>query len=83
MTAKNVYDLHRGLLGFYPLTTMFGDTAIKLFDIRLASKPSGITNSEDDVPGDINCLSFIPVVIHCGTKLIPTIETLFKPSVYS
>lgn len=55
MTAKNVYDLHRGLLGLHPLTTKFGDTAIKLFDVRQVSKPTDGTNPEDDdVPGDID-----------------------------
>ncbi|XP_014473704.1 PREDICTED: methionyl-tRNA formyltransferase, mitochondrial isoform X2 [Dinoponera quadriceps] len=52
MTAKNVYDLHRGLLGLHPLTTKFRDTAIKLFDVRQVSKPIDGTNPEDDdVPG--------------------------------
>ncbi|XP_012232252.1 methionyl-tRNA formyltransferase, mitochondrial isoform X2 [Linepithema humile] len=51
MTAKNVYDLHRGLLGLYPLTTKFHNTTMKLFDIQQASKPSSETNPEDDVPG--------------------------------
>ncbi|KAL6420003.1 hypothetical protein ACFW04_011017 [Cataglyphis niger] len=34
MTAKNVYDLHRGLLGLYPLTTKFCDKTVKLFDVQ-------------------------------------------------
>ncbi|XP_032670483.1 methionyl-tRNA formyltransferase, mitochondrial [Odontomachus brunneus] len=52
MTAKNVYDLHRGLLGLYPLTTKFGDTAIKLLDVQQVSKPTDRTIPEDDdVPG--------------------------------
>jgi len=50
MTAKNVYDLHRGLLGLYPLTTKFNNKTIKLFDIRPVSK-SVTTNSESEVPG--------------------------------
>ncbi|KAH0947974.1 hypothetical protein HN011_006990 [Eciton burchellii] len=50
MMAKNVYDLHRGLLGLYPLTTTFNNKTIKLFDIRPASK-SVTTNSESEVPG--------------------------------
>ncbi|EFN79099.1 Methionyl-tRNA formyltransferase, mitochondrial [Harpegnathos saltator] len=55
MTAKNVYDLHRGLLELYPLTTKFGDTVIKLFDVRQVSKSTDGTNPEDDdVPGDID-----------------------------
>lgn len=51
MTAKNVYDLHRGLLGLYPLTTKFGDKTIKLFDVQQTSKPISGTNAENDVPG--------------------------------
>ncbi|KAM0731396.1 Methionyl-tRNA formyltransferase, mitochondrial [Formica fusca] len=51
MTAKNIYDLHRGLLGLYPLTTKFGDKTIKLFDVQQTSKPISGTNAENDVPG--------------------------------
>jgi len=50
MMAKNVYDLHRGLLGLYPLITKFNNKTIKLFDIRPASK-SVATNSGSEVPG--------------------------------
>ncbi|XP_072764719.1 methionyl-tRNA formyltransferase, mitochondrial isoform X2 [Anoplolepis gracilipes] len=50
-TAKNVYDLHRGLLGLYPLTTKFGDKTIKLFDVQQTSRPISGTNAENDVPG--------------------------------
>ncbi|EFN63933.1 Methionyl-tRNA formyltransferase, mitochondrial [Camponotus floridanus] len=51
MTAKNVYDLHRGLLGLYPLTTKFGDKTIKLFDVQQTSKPISRINAKNDVPG--------------------------------
>ncbi|XP_011695587.1 PREDICTED: methionyl-tRNA formyltransferase, mitochondrial isoform X2 [Wasmannia auropunctata] len=48
MTAKNVYDLQRALLGLYPLKTKFDDTYIKLRDVRQVSKPEG---RSADVPG--------------------------------
>ncbi|KAL6255112.1 hypothetical protein P5V15_013443 [Pogonomyrmex californicus] len=51
MTAKNVYDLHRGLLGLYPLKTKFDDKTIKLLDVQQTSKPKDGRNSENDVPG--------------------------------
>lgn len=50
MTAKNVYDLHRALLGVYPLKTQFDDTSIKLLDVRQTSKPKNEKNA--DVPGN-------------------------------
>lgn len=49
MTAKNVYDLHRALLGLYSLKTKFDDTGIKLLDVRQTSKPKDEKNA--DVPG--------------------------------
>lgn len=79
MTAKNVYDLHRGLLGLYPLTTKFHDTTIKLFDIQQASKPSSEINPEDDAPGNQSIVINYSCMIQCGTKLIPRIETLLNP----
>lgn len=39
MSAKNVYDLHRALLGLYPLTATFQDTKIKLRDVRNIGEP--------------------------------------------
>jgi len=50
MTAKNVYDLHRALLGLYPLKTKFDGMTIKLLNVRQTSKPRGGINM--DVPGD-------------------------------
>lgn len=52
MTAKNVYDLYRGLLGLYPLTTKFDDRTIKLLDIQQVTKPTNAMNPEDDTPGN-------------------------------
>ncbi|EZA61911.1 Methionyl-tRNA formyltransferase, mitochondrial [Ooceraea biroi] len=51
MTARNVYDLHRGLLGLYPLTTRFKNKTIKLFDVRQAPEPARATNPESEVAG--------------------------------
>ncbi|XP_020294744.1 methionyl-tRNA formyltransferase, mitochondrial-like isoform X5 [Pseudomyrmex gracilis] len=53
MTAKNVYDLYRGLLGLYPLTTKFDDRTIKLLDIQQVTKPTNAMNPEDDTPGSV------------------------------
>jgi len=50
MTAKNVYDLHRALLGLYPLKTKFDGMTIKLLNVRQTSKPRGGINM--DVPGN-------------------------------
>ncbi|KAG5315919.1 FMT protein, partial [Acromyrmex insinuator] len=49
MTAKNVYDLQRALLGLYPLKTKFEDVTIKLLDVRQTSKPEDARNV--DIPG--------------------------------
>lgn len=51
MTAKNVYDLYRGLLGLYPLTTKFDDRTVRLLDIRQVTKSTSATNP-DDAPGN-------------------------------
>lgn len=53
MTAKNVYDLYRGLLELYSLTTNFGDRKIKLFDIQQVLKLTNETTLENDLPGNI------------------------------
>ena len=39
MSAKNVYDLHRALLGLFPLTAKFQDTKIKLHDVKNIGEP--------------------------------------------
>lgn len=54
MTAKNVYDLHRGLLGLYSLKTKFDGMTIKLLDVQQTSKPRDGRNVPDvaDVPGN-------------------------------
>lgn len=50
MTAKNVYDLHRALVGLYLLKTNFDGTGIKLLDVRQTSKSRDEKNA--DVPGN-------------------------------
>ncbi|XP_071556094.1 methionyl-tRNA formyltransferase, mitochondrial isoform X1 [Temnothorax nylanderi] len=50
MTAKNVYDLHRALLGSYSLKTKFDGTGIKLLDVRQTSISSTDVKNAD-VPG--------------------------------
>ncbi|XP_036144521.1 methionyl-tRNA formyltransferase, mitochondrial isoform X2 [Monomorium pharaonis] len=49
MTAKNVYDLQRALVGVYPLKTKLDGVTIKLLDVRQTSKPEDGRNA--DVPG--------------------------------
>ncbi|XP_011865966.1 PREDICTED: methionyl-tRNA formyltransferase, mitochondrial isoform X2 [Vollenhovia emeryi] len=51
MTAKNVYDLQRALLGRYPLKTKFDGTNIKLLDVRPTSK--SVDEKNADVPGRV------------------------------
>lgn len=79
MTAKNVYDLHRGLLGLYPLTTKFGDKTVKLFDVQQTSKPISGINAENDVPGNWS----IVIPVWFSTALNQFQELWIKPSVYS
>lgn len=51
MSAKQVYNLHRALLGLYPLTTSYQNTKVKLLDVR-AIKAEGIAaNLKEEVPG--------------------------------
>ncbi|XP_011166430.2 methionyl-tRNA formyltransferase, mitochondrial [Solenopsis invicta] len=49
MTAKNVYDLQRALVGLYPLKTKLDGMTIKLLDVRQTSKPGD--GRDADVPG--------------------------------
>lgn len=80
MTAKNMYDLHRGLLGLYPLTTKFGDKTIKLFDVQQTLKPISVTNAENDVPGNQSIV--IPVWFSTALNQFQELWNV-KPSVYS
>lgn len=50
MSAKNIYDLHRALLGLYPLTTIFQDATIKLCDIKKIEE-SIPTKLKEEMPG--------------------------------
>lgn len=51
MSAIDIYNLQRALIGLYPLTTKFHDKTIKLLDIRKIDKPSRLTNLESNIPG--------------------------------
>ncbi|XP_066589673.1 methionyl-tRNA formyltransferase, mitochondrial isoform X2 [Prorops nasuta] len=46
MSAKNIYNLQRGLLNVYPLTTYFEANIIKLYNINLAETPKIQTPNE-------------------------------------
>ncbi|TGZ53431.1 Methionyl-tRNA formyltransferase, mitochondrial [Temnothorax longispinosus] len=60
MTAKNVYDLHRALLGSYSLKTKFDGTGIKLLDVRQTSISStGVKNA--DVPDKMCVINVKPL----------------------
>lgn len=43
MSATNVYNLHRALVGLYPLTTSFQNAKIKLFDVHKIESESIVT----------------------------------------
>ncbi|XP_070522001.1 methionyl-tRNA formyltransferase, mitochondrial isoform X2 [Cardiocondyla obscurior] len=49
MTANNVYDLHRALVGLYPLKTKFDGMGVKLLNVQQTSRPRDEKNA--DVPG--------------------------------
>ncbi|KZC06067.1 Methionyl-tRNA formyltransferase, mitochondrial [Dufourea novaeangliae] len=52
MSAKIVYNLHRALLGLYPLSTKFQDKTVKLHDITIAEE--SITRKLDgEMPGTV------------------------------
>lgn len=51
MSAKNVYDLNRALLGVYPLTATFQDRVIKLHHIENI-EDSIVTKLEGETPGE-------------------------------
>ncbi|XP_043251399.1 methionyl-tRNA formyltransferase, mitochondrial isoform X1 [Colletes gigas] len=50
MSASNVYNLYRALLGLYPLVTTFQNTTIKLHDIKKIEKPVP-TELIEEMPG--------------------------------
>lgn len=60
MSATNVYNLHRALVGLYPLTTSFQNAKIKLFDVQKIESESIVTNLEGAEPGKfvILCILF-------------------------
>ncbi|XP_076221688.1 methionyl-tRNA formyltransferase, mitochondrial isoform X2 [Nomia melanderi] len=47
MSATNVYNLHRALLGLYPLSTRLIDTPVKLHDIKIAEKSIAVKLKEE------------------------------------
>ncbi|XP_043590748.1 methionyl-tRNA formyltransferase, mitochondrial isoform X1 [Bombus pyrosoma] len=53
MSATNVYNLHRALVGLYPLTTSFQNAKIKLFDVHKIESESIVTELERAEPGTV------------------------------
>jgi hypothetical protein len=55
MTAKNIYDLQRGLHGIEPLRTHFNNEVVKLLNIKpiLENIPENFTNYIKKKPGEI------------------------------
>nr|XP_034184417.1 methionyl-tRNA formyltransferase, mitochondrial isoform X1 [Osmia lignaria] len=56
MSAKRIYDLHRALLGLYPLTAFFQDLKIRLLDVKkieATSLGTLITKLEGEMPGTV------------------------------
>ncbi|XP_076749431.1 methionyl-tRNA formyltransferase, mitochondrial-like [Xylocopa sonorina] len=51
MSAKNVHDLYRALLGLYPLTSSYENTKIKIFDITKIESESIAKMFEGELPG--------------------------------
>ncbi|XP_053997288.1 methionyl-tRNA formyltransferase, mitochondrial isoform X1 [Hylaeus anthracinus] len=50
MSARNIYDLHRALLGVYPITATFQNAKIKLHDVK-EIKESIPSTLEGEMPG--------------------------------
>lgn len=71
MSAKNIYDLHRALLGLYPLTTIFQDATIKLCDIKKIEE-SIPTKLKEEMPGKSAIYVFYFVLIR--NKNIKTLK---------
>ncbi|KYN21043.1 Methionyl-tRNA formyltransferase, mitochondrial [Trachymyrmex cornetzi] len=80
MTAKNVYDLQRALLGLYPLKTKFDDVTIKLLDVRQTSKPDDGRNV--DIPEFFDVVGVFDVMAACtscggvGVELASSLQCL-------
>ncbi|XP_035734439.1 methionyl-tRNA formyltransferase, mitochondrial-like [Vespa mandarinia] len=51
MSAIDIYNLQRALIGLYPLTTKFRNTIIKLLDIQKIEKPNHLSHIEPNIPG--------------------------------
>lgn len=51
MSAIDIYNLQRALVGLYPLTTKFRNTMIKLLDIKKIEKPNHLSHLQLDIPG--------------------------------
>ncbi|KAI4499950.1 hypothetical protein M0802_004820 [Mischocyttarus mexicanus] len=51
MSATDIYNLQRALVGLYPLTTKFRDMTIKLLDIRKIDKPGCLSHLESNISG--------------------------------
>ncbi|XP_078040849.1 methionyl-tRNA formyltransferase, mitochondrial isoform X2 [Augochlora pura] len=50
MSARNIYNLHRALMGLYPLSTRFINKTVKLYDITVTDE-SIATKFIDKAPG--------------------------------
>lgn len=58
MTAEQVNNLQRGLLGIHPLRTYFNNQVIKLLDIKAIPESTKVNYSREKVPG-IDCTVLI------------------------
>lgn len=53
MSAIDIYNLQRALVGLYSLTTKFRNTTIKLLDIKKIEKPNHLSHIEPNIPGKV------------------------------
>lgn len=51
MTAANVYNLQRGLMGIHPLRAYFNNQVIKLLDIKAVPETTTVNCSKEKIPG--------------------------------
>lgn len=66
MSAKRIYDLHRALLGLYPLTAFYQDLKIRLLDVQKIepiSLGTLITKLEGEMPGKTTILYFVLIKV--------------------
>ncbi|XP_044017482.1 methionyl-tRNA formyltransferase, mitochondrial, partial [Aphidius gifuensis] len=82
MTAQQVYNLQRSLIGIYPLTTVFNNQIVKIFGIKIHNdSPSCNENLEASSPGAIiyDCKNNV-LLVKCHDNKWVSIEEITIPN---